>query len=209
MVRRSAKSALLRGSCKKVITVAGLFTAALWLVTAVSAQDRDKDRDRDDDQARIGRLALGTVIPVRTNEFIDSDKSDNRVYSGIVDQDVRADNGRIVVPRGAIVELMVRVAPDSDLILDLESVVVNGQRYGIKSEAKRIEAHRDDSQVGEIVGAINRGESRGRAVKVPRDTVVTFRLQRQLELGVLDTGSMRDGRHYHDGDGQQYQDRDR
>lgn len=182
--------------CKSAL-ITGSLATALLLASLGSAQDSDRDRGRNDDQARIGRLAFGTVIPVRTSELIDSDKGDNRVYSGIVDQDVRADNGRIVVPRGASIELMVRVAPDSDLILDLESVVVNGQRYGIKSEPKRIEGHQDESQIGEIVGAINRGESRGRVVKVPRDTVVTFRLQRPLELGVPDTGSMRDGQHYH------------
>src|ERR1019366_583055 len=180
--------------CKSAL-ITGSLATALLLASLGSAQDSDRDRGRNDDQARIGRLAFGTVIPVRTSELIGSDKGDNRVYSGIVDQDVRADNGRIVVPRGASIELMVRVAPDSDLILDLESVVVNGQRYGIKSEPKRIEGHQDESQIGEIVGAINRGESRGRVVKVPRDTVVTFRLQRPLELGVPDTGSMRDGQH--------------
>jgi hypothetical protein len=46
--------------------------------------------------------------------------------------------------------------------------------------------------------AINGGEARGRAVRVPRDAVVTFRLQRALDMGVADRGSMRDGRHYHD-----------
>jgi hypothetical protein len=77
-----------------------------------SAQDRDRDRERDRDRDRIARLEPGTVIPVRTNQYIDSDKGDNRVYSGTVDQDVRGDNGRIVLPRGAIVEMMVRVAPE-------------------------------------------------------------------------------------------------
>ncbi len=155
----------------------------------------------------------GTVIPVRTNQYIDSDKGDNRVYSGTVDQDVRGDNGRIVLPRGASVEMMVRVAPDNDLILDLDSVVVNGQRYGVRSEPKHIEARRDerrdDSVIGGIVGAITGGQARGREVRVPRDTVVTFRLQRPLELGVPDRGIDRNGQHFHDKDEHPDEDRNR
>ncbi len=176
-------------------TLAGsLVVLALCVAPAISAQDRDRDRDGD----RSVRLEAGTVIPVRTNESIDVDKGDNRVYTGTVDQDVRGNNGRLVVPRGSNVELIVRISQDNDLILDLESVTVNGQRYGVRTEPKRIESRRDDSLVGGIVGAITGGEARGRAVRVPRDSIVTFRLQRALDMGVADRGVTRDGRHYHD-----------
>ncbi|HWC98289.1 MAG TPA: hypothetical protein VG456_16130 [Candidatus Sulfopaludibacter sp.] len=144
------------------------------------------------------RLDTGTVIPVRTNEAIDVERRDNRVYYGVVDQDVRGDNGRIAIPRGSNAELMVRVEPDNDLILDVESVVVNGQRYAIRADPNKVESRRDNSVVGAIVGAINGGEARGRAVRIPRDSVVTFRLERPLEMGVADQGVDRDGHHYHD-----------
>jgi hypothetical protein len=195
-----------KASLGKTALMGGLLAVtALCLSPVVSAQDRDRDRDRDYDRGdRIVRLDPGTVIPVRANEAIDVDKGDNRVYTGTVDQDVRGDRGSIVIPRGATVEMMVRFAQDNDLNLDLESVVVNGQRYGIRTEQKHVEAQRDNSLVGNIVGAINGGESRGRAVRVPRDAVVTFRLARALEIGVTDRGSDRDGRHYHD-----YYDHDR
>ncbi len=173
-----------------------LLVLALCLSPLAAAQDRDRDRDSD----RTARLEAGTVIPVRTNESIDVDKGDNRVYTGIVDQDVRGSGGRLVVPRGSPVELMVRISRDNDLILDLDSVMVNGQRYGIRTDPKRIESRPDNSLIGGIVGAINGGEARGRAVRVPRDSVVTFRLQRALDMGVADRGSLRDGRHYHDYD---------
>jgi hypothetical protein len=168
--------------------------ASLSIATGVSAQDRDRDADRD----RVATLDAGTVIPVRTNESIDVNKGDNRVYTGIVDQDVRGNGGRLLIPRGSTAEMMVRYAADNDLNLDLESVVVNGQRYGVRTEQKHIESRRDNSLVGSIVGAINGGEARGRAVLVPRDTVVTFRLARPLEMGVPDRGVSRDGHHYHD-----------
>ena len=166
---------------------------SLSVLPAVFAQDRDRDRDD-----RITRLEPGTLIAVRTNEGIDADKGDNRVYTGIADQDVRGDNGRLAIPRGSRVELMVRVEPDNDLIIDLESVNVNGNRYAVRTNANRQESRRDDSIVGAIVGAIQGGQARGRSVHIPRDSVLTFRLQRPLEMGVADRGIDRDGRHYHD-----------
>jgi hypothetical protein len=140
----------------------------------------------------------GTVSPVRTNEAIDVDKGDYRVYRGIVDQDVRGNDGRLAIPRGSSVELIVRFSRDNDMALDVDSVTVNGLRYAPKTYTKRIESQRDNSVVGSIVGAINGGEVRGRAVRVPRDTVVTFRLQQPLDMGIADRGVERNGYHYHD-----------
>ena len=190
----------------------GLTLAAMIIASPLcSAQDRDRERDRDWDQTRgiYTRLEPGTIIPVRTNETIDVERRDNRVYHGTVDQDIRGENGRIAIPRGASAELMVRVAPDNDLVLDLESVVVNGQRYAIRTDPNRIESQRDNSLVGAIVGAINGGQARGRAVRVPSDSVVTFRLERPLDMGVVDRGVTRDGYHYHDWYHRDDRDRDR
>ena len=185
---------------RDVRVASGVVAMTLCISTLATAQDRDRDRDqdRDRDNDRMTRLEPGTVIPVHTNEAIDVDRRDNRVYTGIVDQDVRGNNGRVAIPRGANVELMVRVERDNDLILDLESVVVNGQRYATRTDANRVESQRDDSLIGGIIGAISGGEARGRAVRIPRESVVTFRLQRPLEMGVADRGLTRDGRHYHD-----------
>jgi hypothetical protein len=181
--------------------VAGsLLAMALCFSPLATSQDRDRNRDQDRNgyNDRLTRLEPGTVIPVRTNEAIDVDRSDNRVYRAIVDQDVRGNTGRVAIPRGANVELIVRIERDNDLIIDLESVVVNGQRYAVKADANRVGSQRDDSLIGGIIGAISGGEARGRAVRIPRDSVVTFRLQRSLELGVADRGVTRDGVHYHD-----------
>jgi hypothetical protein len=50
----------------------------------------------------------------------------------------------------------VRVAPDGDLILDLDSVVVYGQRYSLATNSERIESSREGSganrRTGEYVG---------------------------------------------------------
>lgn len=178
----------------QINAVAGLFAVcALCLSSVALAQDQDHDRDRD----RITTLVPGTVIPVRTTESIDVDKGDYRIYHGIVDQDVRGDNGRLAIPRGSGVELIVRFSPDNDMVLDIDSVTVNGVRYAPQAR-KRIESRPDTSLVGGIIGAINGGQVRGQAVRVPRDTVVTFRIQQPLAMGIADRGVERNGYHYHD-----------
>ena len=176
----------------------GLGIAAMLLSAPLCpAQDRDRG-DRDRDQGPMTTLAPGTTIPVRVNQAIDVERNDNRVYYGRVDRDVRGNNGRLAVPAGSQAELIVRVARDNDLILDLESVTVNGVRYAIRTDPNRVESQRDNSLVGAIVGAVSGGEVRGRAVRIPREAVVTFRLDRPLDMNVADRGVTRDGSHYHD-----------
>src|SRR3954462_7560217 len=131
-----------QNSCSPKFRVTGglLMVLALSVSPIVSAQDRDRDRDRgrSRDTDTFTTLERGTVIPVRTNEAIDVERSDNRVYTGIVDQDVRGDDGRTAIPRGSNVELIVRVSPENDLIVDLESVVASGERYAIRAAEKRV-----------------------------------------------------------------------
>jgi len=137
---------------------------------------------------------------VRTDEAIDVERKDNRVYTPVVDQDVGGDDVRLAIPRSSNVELIVRVARGNDLVLDLESVMVNGQRYAIRTDPNRVESQRDNSLVGSIIGAINGGQAQGRAVsrKDTRGSLLNFRIQRPLDMVVVDRGTMRDGRHYHD-----------
>lgn len=169
---------------------------ALCIPRAILAQDEGRDRDRDRD--RVTRIDSGTVIVVRTTEGIESDRRDNEIYRGIVDQEVRGEDGRLAILRGSPVELIVRTEPDNDLVIDLESVTSNGERYGIRTEPNRAEARRDDSLVGAIVGAVRGEEVRGREVHIPRGSILTFRLERPLYMGVVDRGIDRNGRHYHD-----------
>lgn len=173
---------------------------ALFVTPMIQAQNRDRDFDRDRryEGDRITRIQPGTNVTVRTDATIDVERRDNRVYTGIVDQDVRGDDGRLAIPRGSSVELIVRVARDNDLILDLESIMVNGQRYAIKADPNRVESERDNSLVGSIIGAINGGQVQGRTVRIPVGSLLNFRIQRPLDMGVADRGIMRDGRHYHD-----------
>ena len=179
----------------------------------------------------ITRIERGTIIPVRTDANIDSRRADGRIYTGTVTEDVRGDDGRVGIPRGSGVELAVRVAPDGDLILDLDSVVAYGQRYSLAADSERIESSREGiganrrtgeyvgggALLGSIIGAIAGGGkgaaigaaagaaagaggqiiTRGRIVRVPAESLLTFRVERGLNVGVPDDGFQRGRWHYH------------
>jgi hypothetical protein len=55
--------------------------------------------------------------------------------------------------------------------------------------------------VGAAGGASAQVLTRGKAVKVPSESLVTFRLQQPLRTGVADNGFSRNGWHYHEGYG--------
>ena len=82
---------------------------------------------------QAGAIAAGTTIKVRTNEAI-STNTEGQQFSGVVDQDVVGSNGKVVIPKGSNAELMVKRMANKDVVLDLDSVTVNGQRYGIQTE---------------------------------------------------------------------------
>src|ERR1700732_313505 len=106
----------------RFLTIA-VVLGALCVLPGASGQDRDRDR--------LTRIEPGTLLAVRTNQTIDVDRRDNQVYTGIVDQDVRGENGRLAIPRGSTVELIVRVAADNDLVIDVELVSAKGQGFAI------------------------------------------------------------------------------
>jgi hypothetical protein len=174
-------SSILAGKARLVSSVLAL--SASLLPGAAAAQE-------------FRTIDPGTTLPVRITQAIDVNRHDDRVYTGIVDQDVRADNGRIAIPRGSTAELYVRVARDNDLVLDLESIVANGQRYAISAQPNRVQSN---DLVGSIVGTLSGGAVRGRVVRIPRDSVINFRLERRLDVGVPDRGYDRGGWHYHGG----------
>jgi hypothetical protein len=181
----------------------------------------------------FSRLVAGTTIAIRTSEPIDVHGVDGRVFMGVVDQDVLDANGRLAIPQGSTAELVVRTAPDNELALDLESVVVNSQRYAIAANQNVVGtagnlgglgANRQTAEyvgggalLGTIIGALAGGGkgaaigaavgaaggagtqvvTQGQAVAVPAESLLTYRLERELTLGVPDTGFTRAGRHYH------------
>jgi len=186
--------------------------------------------------AQVDRVPAGTEIVVRTTDSIDAKHpSDSRIYNATVDKDVTDRSGNVVIPRGSDAELIMRDVSDDDIVLDLESVNVNGRRYVVDAAAQPITASSDDQKegvgvnkrtgkyvgggalIGSIIGAIAGGGkgaaigaatgagagaigqtvTRGGSVKLPSESVLTFRLDRGLTVGAADSGYLRDGRHYH------------
>jgi hypothetical protein len=183
--------------------------------------------------AQTDTVPPGTTIAVRTNESISARNSaDGRIYSGVVDQDVIATNGRVAIPRGANAELIVRRVGDREMAVDLESVDVNGQRYVVAADDSQVgsaprqglgknkrtgEFVGGGALLGTIIGAVAGGGkgaaigalaggaagagtqvlTRGSSVKVPAESILTFRLERPLRIGESDAGYTRNGHHYH------------
>ena len=112
--------------------VAKLTTAvaavALLMPTVGSAQSWDY----------VNPIPAGTTLQVRTTEAIDTQSMDGRIFTGTIENDVRDTQGRLAIPRGATAELVVRRDADNDLVLDLDSVTVNGRRYGVDATRNRV-----------------------------------------------------------------------
>ena len=197
------------------------FAAALLLAGATVAPtfaQRWNDWDWDGNYQRLGRINQGTFVTVRTTQPINLDRRDDRAYSGVVDEDVWDDYGRLsvpAIPRGSRVDLVVRNAPDGDLLLDLDSIYAHGQRYTVTAAPERIETDNDRPRdredtatyvgggalLGTIIGAIAGGGKgaaigaaagaatgygvsyRGRSIRVPAGSVLTFRLANGLTIG--------------------------
>jgi len=83
-------------------------------------------------------IPAGVTIPVRTSEAIDAKTADGRVFTGVVDEDVRDADGRVAVPRGATAELMVKKSSDNELSVDLDSLTINGERYAVDADANAV-----------------------------------------------------------------------
>lgn len=177
-------------------------------------------------------IPVGTTIPVRTNERIDAKKSDGRIFSGVVSADVLNADGVVAIPRGSEAELLVRSAGSRVLVLDLESLTVNGRQYDVSAGVDRIGSNRRDgigtnkrtakfvgggALLGTIIGAVTGGGTgaaigaaagagggagvqlltRGAAVRVPAESLLTFRLDQALQIQTSDGGYTRRGKHFH------------
>lgn len=91
------------------------------------------------------------------------------------------------------------------------------QRDGVGKNRRTVEYLGGGAAVGAIIGAIAGGGkgaaigaaagagagagaqvlTRGKAVKVPAESLLTFRLEQPLQIGAADKGFLRKGRHYH------------
>lgn len=189
---------------------------------ANNAQPRSRP-DKTAIQSKTFVVPAGTEISVRNDETIDSSKAaEGQTYAAEVTDDVRDANGAVVIPRGANAQLAItsiskggRIRGASDLIVDLQSISVDGQQYAVDAT----DVHKEGSDgvgansrtakyvgggavVGALVGAIA-GQGKGAAigaasgagagaltqiltkggsVKVPAESLMTFKLEKPVRI---------------------------
>jgi len=146
-----------------------------------SYRDRDQSNDRNTAYRESGNtwavLPVGTEISVRTNEDINAQTAvEGRTYSAVIDREVVDDSGRVAIPRGSDAEMVIRRVREGDtlssgnLMLDLQSVRVNGRRYlisttdvqqgdqrGIGKNRRTAELVGGGAVLGTLVGAVAGG----------------------------------------------------
>ena len=126
----------------------------------------------------------GTKVAVRTEDTIDSAKAaEGQSYAAEVADDVLDADGNVVIPRGSNAQIVIRSASKggkirgaSDLVLDLQSISVEGQEYlvstvdlqekgrsGVGKNKRTAEMTGGGAVLGAIIGAIA-GGGKGAAI---------------------------------------------
>lgn len=129
-------------------------------------------------------LEVGTEIPVRTEETIDSGKAaEGQVFAADIARDIRDASGAVVIPRGSNAQIVIKSASKggkirgaSDLVLDMKSVSIGGQLYrldtasiaqkgreGVGVNKRTGEFAGGGAAIGAIIGAIA-GGGKGAAI---------------------------------------------
>ena len=150
--------------------------------------------ERDAAVRQTRTIGVGTNIPVRSNQAIDVQKSGGQAFSGAVYQDVLDEKGDVAIPKGSYATLVVKSSSDEYLALDLESVQVNGRRYPVTTVVDPMDgenkggletAARNGGGVdgAKLVRSFAEVLTRGKAVQIPAESFLTFRLERPLEVG--------------------------
>ncbi len=174
-------------------------------------------------QTKTYVLPVGTKVPVRTEETIDSAKAvEGQTFAADIADDVLDANGDVVVPRGANAQIVIRSASkggrfkgQSDLVLDLQSIAVGGKEYVVSTSDLQEKGKQGlgankrtgvftggGAALGAIIGAIAGGgkgaaigagagagagavtqiATKGGAIKVPAETVLTFQLDKAVKI---------------------------
>ena len=108
-------------------------------------------------------VPAGTKVAVRTEDTIDSAKAaEGQAYAAEVADEVLDASGDVVIPRGSNAQIVIRSASKggrfhgaSDLVLDLQSISVEGQEYLVSSadlEQKGRQGIGANKRTGEMTG---------------------------------------------------------
>jgi hypothetical protein len=109
-------------------------------------------------------LTVGTEVPVRTEETIDSGKAvEGQVYAAEIASDVKDAHGDILIPRGSNAQIVIKsvskggkIKGAADLVLDMKSVSIEGQQYRLDTE-DLAQKGRDGIGVNKRTGEITGG----------------------------------------------------
>lgn len=184
---------------------------------------------------RTYELPVGSEVSVRTNEAIDSAIAvEGQTFDARVTRDAKDADGNVVIPRGSTARLVIKSASKggrfrgaSDLVLDLQSVTINGKQYtidvadisqkgksGVGANKRTAEYAGGGAALGAIIGAIAGGGkgaaigagagagagvltqvlTKGGAIKVPVESVLTFKLDKALKVLAAEYGQDQGGR---------------
>jgi hypothetical protein len=124
------------------------------------ANNQNQGNNQDPDQRRIEHVVLpaGTEIALLTNERIDSrEVVEGQTFSAQISEDIRNNEGSVVIPRGSDASLITRrVEGNGDITLDVQSIAVGGRRYRVSTSDQELENHRDgvgaNKRTGQFVG---------------------------------------------------------
>ena len=174
-------------------------------------------------QSKSYSLPAGALIPVRSEETIDAAvASGGQTYAAEVTRDLKDADGAVVIPRGSNAQIIIRSAAKggrikgaSDLVLDLDSVSVEGRLYrldtqdvvrkgrdGVGKNKRTAVFTGGGAAIGAIIGAIAGGGrgaaigaasgagagagtqivTKGAAIRIPAETILTFRLDAPLRV---------------------------
>jgi hypothetical protein len=85
-------------------------------------------------------IPAGTIVQVRTNQTIDSrSAAPGHVFAGLVAHNVTDRTGRVAIAGGTPAELVVRNVSKHKVVLDLQAIIIGGQRYHVLSDAAIVE----------------------------------------------------------------------
>jgi hypothetical protein len=127
---------------------------------ALSQQPDSNGNNQGYDQSRMERVVLpaGTEVAVRTNERIDARNAvEGQTFMAQIETNVRDGNGSTVIPRGSDARLVIRrMENDGDLILDVESITVEGRRYRVSTADQELDSQREgignNQRTGQFIG---------------------------------------------------------
>jgi hypothetical protein len=129
-------------------------------------------------------LPAGSEVSVRTNEAIDSaTAAEGKTFDAQVTRDATDTSGAVVIPRGSRASILIKSASKggrfrstSDLVLDMQSVNINGRqyaidtaditqkgKYGVGINKRTAEYTGGGAALGAIIGAIA-GGGKGAAI---------------------------------------------